>query len=65
MQTPVRAPKEIRMVVRIDAEFADRLDNVAFRRFDGNRSLLVRQAIRDLLERTEMAEPDSESLVAA
>ncbi len=43
--------REERVVVLFDKEFAARLNDLATRRYEGNRSLLVRVAVRDLLDR--------------
>lgn len=45
--------KEGRIVIRVDAEFESAVDELATRRFEGNRSLLVRTALRDLLRQHE------------
>ena len=42
-----------RIVLRADKAFVDRLDAVARARFEGNRSVAVRQAVRELIERYE------------
>ncbi len=43
--------RDERVVVMFDRTFADRLNDLATRRYEGNRSLLVRVAVRDLLDR--------------
>ncbi len=43
--------REERVVVLFDKDFAARLNALATRRYEGNRSLLVRIAVRDLLDR--------------
>ncbi len=45
--------REERVVVLFDKEFAARLNNLATRRYEGNRSLLVRTAVRDLIDRED------------
>ncbi len=65
MQDTVRPVKEIRMVIRVDARFADRIDEMAFERFDGNRSLMVRAAVRELIERAELAQDAPQEAEAA
>ena len=43
--------KEGRIILRIDADFEEQVNELAFRRFEGNRSMLVRTALRDLLHK--------------
>jgi metal-responsive CopG/Arc/MetJ family transcriptional regulator len=45
--------KDTRLVLRIDSEFIERLNRIAAERFEGNRSLLVREALRDLVAQYE------------
>lgn len=45
--------KDTRLVLRIDTPFIERMNRIAADRFEGNRSLLVRQALRELIERYE------------
>lgn len=51
--TDQQAPRTERIVLRADKPFLDRLDAVARDRFEGNRSVAVRQAVRELIERYE------------
>ncbi len=58
--------REERVVVLFDRAFADRLNDLATRRYEGNRSLLVRIAVRDLLDREDSAQespPSHQELV--
>ncbi len=48
--------REERVVVLFDKDFAARLNDLATRRYEGNRSLLVRIAVRDLLDREAAAQ---------
>ncbi len=48
--------REERVVVLFDKDFAGRLNDLATRRYEGNRSLLVRVAVRDLLDREDAAQ---------
>ena len=43
--------RDERVVVMFDRAFADRINDHATRRYEGNRSLLVRVAVHDLLDR--------------
>lgn len=45
--------KDTRLVLRIDTPFIERMNRIAAESFEGNRSLLVRQALRELIERYE------------
>ena len=45
--------KDARLVLRIDAAFIERMNAIAAERYEGNRSYLVREAIRQLIERYE------------
>ncbi len=58
-------PKEGRIVLRIDSDFEEQVDRLAFKRFEGNRSMLVRTALRELIERAELAQDAPQEPVAA
>jgi metal-responsive CopG/Arc/MetJ family transcriptional regulator len=45
--------KEGRIMLRCEESFVQRLDRVAFHRFGGNRSEMIRRVLDDLLEREE------------
>lgn len=47
-----------RIVLRVDPELVDAMNAAADDRFEGNRSMLIRQAIREMLDRH--AETDRE-----
>jgi metal-responsive CopG/Arc/MetJ family transcriptional regulator len=57
--------KEGRIVLRIDADFEEQVNELAFRRFEGNRSMLVRTALRDLLRKEQQVSEPVELETAA
>jgi len=48
--------RDERVVVMFDRAFADRINDHATRRYEGNRSLLVRVAVHHLLDRAADAQ---------
>lgn len=63
LQPPV--VRDERVVVKFDRPFVERVNDVANRFFEGNRSLLIRTAVRELLERREAELGRSEEGAAA
>ncbi len=57
--------RDERVVVMFDKPFAERVNELATRRFEGNRSLLVRVAVRDLIEREDLAQDAPQTAEAA
>lgn len=55
------AIRDERVVVKFDRAFVQRVNAIANRFFEGNRSLLIRTAVRELLERKERETEESEA----
>lgn len=53
MSTQASITKTERFVFRIDKALIEELDRVARSKFEGNRSLATREALRDLIEKYE------------
>ena len=53
MSNQLAPTRDSRLVLRIDTPLIERLNRIAAERFEGNRSLLVRQALRELIEKYE------------
>lgn len=53
MSNQLAPTRDTRLVLRIDTPFIERLNRIAAEKFEGNRSYLVREALRELIEKLE------------
>ncbi len=64
-ESPKQSNRRIPVIVLFERDLIDRSDAVAHQKFEGNRSLLVRTAVRELVERIEGPVSEPKEAVAS